>query len=121
MGEPCAQVLARERPPVKGAILGKPAVKKGESPVQAVVDVPPTLRARVLALLEVSLRLLRYDDPVEDSSQLGELLTKRPELQQALSANVWFEEDGQTLREEFAPPKKGKPGEEKKGNTADGK
>jgi len=105
---PCVQALARERPPVKGAILGKPPAKKGDPPTQGVVDVPPTLRARVMVLLEVSLRLLCCDANLDESSQLSGLFVTYPALQQALSAAVWFEEDGQTLREEFAVAKKGK-------------
>merc|ERR1712232_331280 len=106
--EPCAQSLARQRPPVKGSILAKPPAKKGEAPVDTPVDVPRMLTAKVLTVLEVSLRLLQYDDPLDDVAQLNALLTARPALLKALSPNVFYEEDGKTLREEFAP-KKGKP------------
>merc|ERR1712232_256223 len=48
------EVLATLRPPVKGVVLSTPGV----------VEVPPMLRSRVVALLEVSMRVLGYKEPV---------------------------------------------------------
>merc|ERR1712232_306854 len=92
------EVLATLRPPVKGVVLSTPGV----------VEVPPMLRSRVVALLEVSMRVLGYKEPVENGEQIGKLLETHPLLKEALSSSVWFEEDGKTLREEFKPKKGGK-------------
>merc|ERR1712151_1271786 len=92
------QVMSQQRQPVKGAVLG----------IKGVLDVPPQLRARVLACLEIALRLLQYDAPLDDETQLHVLLREKPQLREALSPQIWFEDDGKTLREEFQPPKKGK-------------
>jgi len=104
---PFFETLSRTRPAVKGAILGGPPPKKGVPSETRLVEVPPTLRSRVLALLEVSLRVLCCDDPLEDTSQLAALFAKQRKLQDALAPQIWFEEDGYTLREEFAPSQKG--------------
>jgi len=102
--ERCLEVVAQERPPVKGSVLSLPGL----------LEVPPMLRRQVMSLLEVTLRLLQYAGPLEDAEHLTQLFAAHPALQEALSSSVWYESDGKTLRPEFAPPKKGKEKDGKK-------
>eukprot|EP00931_Biecheleriopsis_adriatica_P049273 TRINITY_DN28500_c0_g1_i1.p1 TRINITY_DN28500_c0_g1~~TRINITY_DN28500_c0_g1_i1.p1 ORF type:complete len:686 (-),score=153.59 TRINITY_DN28500_c0_g1_i1:192-2249(-) len=88
--------LCFARPPVRGAVLN----------AKGVLEVPPPLRRQVMILFEVSLRLLRYDGPVESSETLLKLFEALPKLRSAFSHSIWMEEDGKTLKGEFQPPKR---------------
>jgi len=96
----CIATLAQLRTPIKGSLLSTPGV----------LSVPPALRRPVLILLDVAMRILGYTDPLETTEHLNDLFTKHPLLADALSSSVWYEDDGKTLKPEFAPPKKAKQG-----------
>eukprot|EP00930_Biecheleria_cincta_P074299 TRINITY_DN61501_c0_g1_i1.p1 TRINITY_DN61501_c0_g1~~TRINITY_DN61501_c0_g1_i1.p1 ORF type:complete len:694 (-),score=139.06 TRINITY_DN61501_c0_g1_i1:304-2385(-) len=91
------QALSFVRPAVRGAVLS----------AKGVLEVPNPLKRQVMLLFEVSLRLLRYDAPVEDAESLLKLFEAMPKLRSAFSDSVWMEQDGKTLKSEFQPPKRG--------------
>lgn len=87
--------LRRHRPAVKGQVCDY-------------IKLPPQLRRPVLVLLEVGLRLLEYNAPIESGEDLEELFKKKPAFRTALSSSIWFESDGKTIREELRPKKAAK-------------
>merc|ERR1712039_86960 len=98
----CLDCISIERPVVKGKVLSIPGV----------IDVPPQLRKAMISSLEVALRLVNYLAPLEDETNLKQLLDEKPQFQMVLTKNLWSEEDG-SLKEEFRPAKKGKVAEPK--------
>lgn len=98
----CLDCIAIERPAVKGSVLTLPGV----------LDVPPVLRRSMISCLEVALRLLSYSAPLEEATDLNQLLADKPQMQTVLTSKLWCEEDG-SLKEEFRPSKKGKVTESK--------
>lgn len=70
------QVVQIARPKVKGKVLNTPGV----------LDVPPKLRNKVIALLEMTLRKVGCDAPVENGEDLQALFDRFPEIRSALSS-----------------------------------
>jgi len=72
------EIVGRVRPPVKGSVLSVPGV----------LEVPPQLRRQVVSLLEVSVRFLNYEAPLESAEHLEELFKTFPLIRTALSKEV---------------------------------
>jgi len=100
----CLETLDMPRCPIRGSVLNTPGV----------LEVPGLLRKTVLSLLEVGMRLLRRDAPLEDGVQLARLFEELPGFAEALAGSTWYEDDGKTLREEFRPLKRGREAEQEK-------
>lgn len=96
----CRKVLLRPRQAMKGQLLQVPGL----------VEVPNQLKGQVMKMMDIVLRLLKYDAPLEDERQLRQLLDAVPNFVDVLGVGVWYKEGpgGHTLKEEFQPRKERK-------------
>jgi hypothetical protein len=72
------ELVAKPRPPVKGSALAVPGV----------LEVPPPLRRQVMSLLEISLRILGQDVPLESKEHVEALFQAFPKIHAALAESV---------------------------------